>query len=146
MKKTISYRLLGFGAIPKKIRPVLEEEGIVVLDEGMSGWFITKDVKGPGRRYRHRSEGFSGCLAVTEKRILCYSYAKRQMNISVEDPKISNLYFSNPDDKTLSISFESSVFREGWEGIIEFQFKTEKALQFSNALKSIGAQQGTPSN
>ncbi len=37
MRKTILYRLFGLGSIPGKLLPVLEKEGIVVLDEGMGG-------------------------------------------------------------------------------------------------------------
>ncbi|MCG8642412.1 MAG: hypothetical protein MI862_21985 [Desulfobacterales bacterium] len=142
MNKSILYRLFKLGAIPKTFQPVLEQEGIVVSDEGMSGWFICKDVKGPGKRYRHRSERFSGWLAVTRKRVLCYSYRKRQINISVDDPKIACLHITIPSDGTLSISFESSAFRGGWEGIVEFKFKTEKAKRFYHALGAIGARKG----
>ena len=142
MKKTILYRFFGFGAIPGKLLPVLEKENIVVFDEGIGGWFITKNVTGPGKRYLHRSEGFSGCLVVTKKRVVCFTYWKRQINISVEDPKISHFYVDIPAEGLLSISFESSVFREGWEGVIEYRFKTEKAIQFDDVLRSLGAQQG----
>jgi hypothetical protein len=141
MKKSIFYRLFKLGGIPNKVQPILEHEGIVVADEGMAGWFITKDVKGPGKRYRHRAEGFSGWLAITNKRVLCYTYRKRQINISVDDPKIACIHIGTPSNEMLSISFESSVFRDGWEGIIEFKFKTEKAKLFYQALSSIGAKQ-----
>jgi hypothetical protein len=146
MKKTILYRLFGFGSIPKKLLPVLEQEGVVVLDEGMGGWFVTERVNGPGKRYRHRAEGFSGCLAVTKERVVCYTYGKRQINISVDDPKVTNLYVDTPEEQRLCISFESSRFREGWSGVIEFRFNTENALLFRDALVSIGAQQPSPAD
>jgi hypothetical protein len=141
MKKSFLYRLFKLGAIPNKVHPILEHEGIVISDEGMTGWFITKNVKGPGKRYRYRKEGFSGWIAVTNKRILCYTYKKRQINISVEDPRINSIHVGTPSADTLSISFESSVFREGWEGQIEFRFKTEKARQFYQVLSTIFTQQ-----
>ncbi len=131
-----------FGSVPKKLLPLLEQEGIVVSDEGMGGWFITKRVDGPGKRYRHRSEGFSGCLVVTKQRVICYTFGKRQINISVEDPKIANLYVNISKEEKLCLSFESSDFREGWSGVIEFRFNTDKSLHFREALIEIGAQQG----
>jgi hypothetical protein len=142
MKKTLLYRLFGLGSVPKKLLPLLEQEGIVVSDEGMSGWFIAKHVNGPGKRYRHRSEGFSGCLVVTKERVICYTYGKCQINISVEDPKIANLYVDILKEEKLCLSFESSNFQEGWNGLIEFRFNTTKAHQFREALIEIGAQQG----
>lgn len=143
MKKTILYKLFGLGAVPKKLLPVLDLEEIVVADQGMSGRFITKNVKGPGKRYINRSEGFSGCLVITKKRVVCFTYGKRQINISVDDPRISELFVNIPKENLLSISFESSVFREGWSGEISFRFKTERAQQFHHALKSSGVRHGT---
>ncbi|MDY0292591.1 MAG: hypothetical protein RBR02_09690 [Desulfuromonadaceae bacterium] len=142
MKKGFLYRLFGVGAVPKQLLQLLQQEGIIVIDAGMRGRFIAKHVNGPRRRYRHRSEGFSGCLAVTKQRVVCYTYWKRQINICVKDPKIPELYVDVPKEKTLSISFESSSFREGWDGVVEFSFHTEKALLFRDALLSIGAHQG----
>ena len=141
MQKSILYRLFRIGSIPRKIRPILEQEGIVLSDEGMGGWFIARNVKGPGKRYVHRREGFSGCLVITKKRIICYTYRKRQINISVDDPRVSKLYV-DADQQKLSVSFESSVFRDGWEGVIEFRFKTDKAIQFQETLTSMGVQKG----
>jgi len=142
MKKTFLYRLFGIGSIPKKLRPLLEQEGIVVSDEGISGWFIAKHINAPGKRYRHRSEGFSGCLVVTKERVICYTYGKCQINISVKDPKIANLYVAILKGEKLCLSFESSDFREGWNGLIEFRFNTNKAHQFHEALIEIGTRQG----
>ena len=142
MRKTILFRLFGIGAIPKKIRPVLDSEGVVIADEGMGGRLITRNVKGPGKLYRYRTEGFSGCLVVTKKRIVCFTYGKRQMHIAVDDPMISNLYVENPQKEYLSVSFESGVFRKGWSGIMEFRFKTDKAGRFYDALTAAGVRPG----
>lgn len=136
--------MVKVGSIPSKIGPILEQEGIVLFDEGMGGWFIARHVKGPGKRYMHRREGFSGCLVITKKRIICYTYWKRQINISVDDPRLSKLYVGVSDQHKLSVSFESSLFRDGWEGVIDYRFKTDKAVQFQDALISLGVQKGFP--
>jgi hypothetical protein len=146
MKKSILYKLFGLGRIPKKLRPVLESEGIVVADEGIRGWFKTKHVKGPGKRFIHRTAGISGSLVITEKRIICFTFGKRQINIDFDNPNITKLFADIPEEKTLSIAFEGSDFRDDWSGIIEFLFKTEKARQFLDHMQSKGIQQGTPSD
>lgn len=143
MKKAILYRLFGVGSVPKKVRPVLEREGVVARDEGIGGWFIAKHVNASGKRYRHRTERFSGCLVVTKARVICYTYSKRQINISVEDPRIVNLYVDTPTAQMLCLSFESSDFHEERQGVIVFRFATDQALSFREALVAIGAQQGT---
>jgi len=143
MKKTILYRLFGIGSVPKKVRPVLKREGVIVLDEGIGGLFVTNHVNAPGKRYRRRTESFSGCLAVTKSRVVCYTNGKRQINISVEDPKIVNLYVDTSAENKLHLSFESSDFCKGWQGVIVFRFTTDKALLFQKSLLAIGAQKGT---
>lgn len=143
--KTILYRLLKLGAVPGELLPVLEQEGIVEFDEGMTGRFVCRHVDAPKKRYRNRSEGFYGCLVLTKQRLLLCTFSRRQINISLDDDRISQLYIEQPQAGVLSISFESSVFREGWQGVIEFTLKTEKAGYFLDALLSIGAQQATAS-
>ena len=144
MKKSIFFRIFGLGAIPRKLRPVLDAEQIVVSDEGMGGWFIARKVRGPRKRYVGRMEGFCGCLAVTKKRIVCFTFWKRQINISVDDPRITEIHVNLPMKDTFSISFESSAFRDTWSGIIEYRFKTEKARQFYDVFHALGAREGTP--
>ena len=139
MSKKLLFRWFGLGSIPKKLRPIFEAEQIVVADEGIGGRLICRNVSGPGKRCINRSEGFTGCLVITKKRIVCFTYGKRQINIAVNDPKISDLMVGIPATGILSISFESSVYRIGWEGRMEFRFKTQKARQFCDAMTSSGA-------
>lgn len=146
MTKTLLYTLFRIGRIPKKMRSALKSEEIVISDEGIGGWFITRNLKAPGKRYIHRKQGFTGFLVITEIRILCYTYWKRQINISVQDHHISSLFTELLDPHTLSISFQSSLFKKNWEGVIEFRFKTEKAQEFYNVLIEKGLQSGYASN
>ena len=78
--------------------------------------------------------------------MVCYTYWKQQINISVGDPKISLLYIELIKPQTIAISFESSMFHDDWQGVIEFRFKTEKVQDFHDALTAICVQQGTAEN
>ncbi|MEJ2637479.1 MAG: hypothetical protein P8184_19595 [Calditrichia bacterium] len=143
MSKTILYRLFRIGGIPRDLRPVLEAERIVVSDEGIGGWYITPNLKAPGRRSIKRREGFSGFLTVTKTRMVCYTYGRPQINIAVDDPRLSKLYIKLPEPQILSLSFESSVFHKDWKGLIEFRFHTGKALEFYEVMRSIGILPGS---
>jgi len=145
MGKSIFYRVFKLGSIPKKLRSVLETEGIVVSDEGIGGWYVTKNLKAPGRRSKYRKEGFSGFLVITKTRVLAYTFKKRQINISVDDPNISNLYAELVNSEKLTLSFETSSFHENWRGIVELRFNTPKAQAFYDALLDAGVQSGTVS-
>jgi len=143
MKKNLLYRLFGIGGVPMKIRPVLEEEGIVLADEGIAGTLVMRNIKGPGRRFIHRREGFLGCLLVTSRRLLACSFGKRQINIALDDPRLGDIYLRQTGFDRLAISFEAAHFREGWQGVMEFRFKTEKASDFNDKLLSLGLSKGT---
>jgi len=141
-KKTLSYPLFGLGGFSDAVRQAMEQEGIVVLDEGMGGWWVTKRVTGPAKYDRYRREGFSGCLAVSKDQVLCYAYKKRQFHFATDDPRIRDLYVDAPADDWLCISSESSKFREQWQGVMAYHFRTEKAFAFRSALLDIGARRG----
>ncbi len=138
MKKSILFKLFKLGALPKKIRPVLEQEEILAMDEGVGVRFIAKKLKGPHRRHVHKTGWFPGCLVVTKKRAACFAlWNKEIINIPVEKLKPGNFFVKVPRDRELSLSFESSSFFDGWSGMVEFRFKTFKARQFQEALRSL---------
>jgi hypothetical protein len=141
--KSLLYRLFNLGSIPEKLAPVLKQEGIVVADEGLTGWFRTRDVAAPGKRHIRRSRWFCGCLVITKMRILCHAFGKRQINLPVGDARLSRLSVDLPGENLLLISFESSDFLPGWKGRIEFLFRTEEAGEFRDVLLSLGAKPGS---
>lgn len=142
MAKSILYKLFGLGKIPKKMLPVLQAEGILVSDEGIAGRIFLRKVKGPGRRHYYRTECFPGSLVITEKRVIAYAFWKCKINVPVDDHNIARIHYDMPETHLLLISFEASDFMPGWEGVIELKFKTNKALQFRNALANTGAKEG----
>jgi len=141
MTKTLPYRLFGIGALPRTVRRALEKEGIAVEDEGMPSRLISRD---PGTRGARRKQSFSGSIAVTRRRLVAYAGRRRQINIGNDDAQIKALYVNTRDRHTLSIAFESSVFRDDRHGFLEFRFHTNKALRFKDAIRALGAHDGEP--
>ncbi len=130
MGKSILYRLFKIGAIPKDLRPVLESEGIVVSDEGMGGWFVTRNFKAPGRRSLYKKRWISGCLVVTKKRVICCIFGRQQINIPVGDPNMSFLYAKLLKAQAMALSFESAMFHDDWQGVIELRLEQKKLKSF----------------
>lgn len=137
MKKTILYRLFKIGGIPKKLRPVLESEGMLISDEGIGGWLIMKDFRAPGKRFKYRMEGFSGFLAVTRKRIIAYSYWKAILNLPYDASAPAEIQSRLVNPSQIELSFESSIYHEDWSGMITLRFNTPKAKEFHEILTGI---------
>jgi len=142
-RKSLFYTLFKLGGIPPQILPVLETEGIELKDEGMSGWAVYRNVRGPQRRFIYKQERISSCLVITKKRIICYTFGKRQINIETTDPRLSKINIFLKRDNKLVISFDSSIFSDLWSGVIEFSFNTDMASDFLNRFKEFGMTETT---
>ena len=136
-------RLFRLGRIPGKLRALLASEGIVVADEGITGCYIARDLKAPGKGYRFRREGFCGFLAITRKRIVAYSFKRRQINIASDDPKLPLLHARLAGPREIALSFESSAFHDDWHGVVELRFASDRARQFVDTLTALGASAGS---
>jgi hypothetical protein len=143
MKRTLGWSLFRAGRIPRRWREELEREAPLLADEGLPGRFIAVDVRGPGRIWKHRSEGFSGWLAVSRARFVAYSYRRRQVHIALNDPRITELHVDLLEDDWFALSFQSGRFREDWTGVLELRYRTVKARQIRDALLTAGAQPGS---
>ena len=133
--KTLLHRLFGFGKIPKALMPTLEDEGIVLLDEGVRGSVTFKNFRAPGKRYYRRRTWFTGSLVITGKRFAAFIHSKPIINVPLADPRIEELHCSLEDGGTLRVAFEAGAFHEGWSGSIECRFATAEAGEFSSRLE-----------
>ena len=139
MSKTLAYRLFGIGKIPKKILPTLEQEGIVLQDEGISGSVTLRNFRAPGKRYSWRRNWFSGALAITEQRFWGFSRWRPVVSVPLDSPHFNDLEISVEKGDVLRVEFDVSIFHEGWSGTSICRFRTPKALLFLERLRSIRA-------
>ena len=136
MSKTLLHRLLGFGQLPKAMRPILEGEGIVLLDEGIGGSITFRNFRAPGRRYSYRKTWFAGSLVVTELRFAGFAFRRPVINVPLEGPHLGKLDLSlEKRDTVIRIAFDSSDFHDDWSGDIECRFRTSKAQLFLERLQ-----------
>ena len=112
----------------------MEQEGIRLLDEGVSGSLYCRNVSGPGRRWWRRREGFIGSLAVTRTRFIAYSFWRRQINVALDDPAFSVLQIGQPQADVLEVAFDAGAVRPGWQGRMVLRFRTRQADQFMALL------------
>ncbi len=134
MKKSLFHRLFGLGKVPKKFKPILDEEGVKLLDEGISGSITFKNFKAPGRYHSWKRSWFVGSIAITEKTFAAFSLAKPLIYVLFEHDKFEELYCTLENENTLLITYDASAFNEKWSGIIECRFKTSQALDILTLL------------
>ncbi len=137
MSKTIFYKLFGWGKIPEAMLPILQQEGIVLGEEGLSGTVYFKNFRAPGKRYSRRISWFSGSIVLTKKRLVAWSYSKPIINVLVDGDSFHALHFFLKDEKTLAVKFDSSVFNEQWSGDIEYRLKVSQPRLFLQHLEQL---------
>lgn len=139
MGRALLYRLFGLGRIPRRALPNLEQEGIVLLDEGIGGSITFRDFRAPGRRYSWRRSWFTGSLVFTGRRFAAFAFSKAIINVPLGDDRISELRCSLEGDVTLRVDFDPSAFHEDWSGALECRFSTSRARLFLERLDACGA-------
>jgi len=134
MGKNLFYRLFGIGGIPKTLRPALEREGVLLLDEGISGNVTYENFRAPGRWHSWKRTWFSGAVVLTQQRFVAFVYAQPIIDVPLVDPRFKALHVSLADDQALAIAFDPAAFHPDWSGSIACRFKTPLAAQFVTAL------------
>jgi hypothetical protein len=138
MGQTLLYRLFGLGKVPRRMLPALEQEGIVLIDEGISGSLLFRNFRAPGRRYSRKFSWFTGSVVLTQKRFAAftwYPYFNPIINVPLDDKRLKELDCSVKGEGTLCIRFDPSAFHEGWSGSIECRFSTPQARLYLEWIK-----------
>lgn len=138
MSKTLLYRIFGLGKIPKQMLPDIKQEGIVLIDEGISVSITFRNFRAPGRFYGRRWSWFTGSVVLTGKRFAAFTffpYFNPIINVQLDDERLKRLDCSLKNNRALCILFDPSSFKEDWSGSIECRFSTPKSRLFLEQLK-----------
>ena len=130
MKKTLFYRLFGWGQLPKAMRPILESEGIALVDEGVGGSVTLRKFRSPTRRSSYRCSWFTGSLVVTGLRFAAFQFGTPLINVPLDEERLGLLECSLEKGTTLKVAFDAADFYDDTTGTVECRFHTEKARLF----------------
>lgn len=134
MKKTLLYRLFGFGKIPAQYRAALESEGVLLSDEGIKGTVTYRNFRAPGRYSKWKRQWYSASIILTKTRLLAFRHSSQIIDVPLADERFRRLQFSLEDESNLLIAFDASLFHNDWSGTIEYRFKTPHARAFLDKL------------
>jgi len=136
MRKSLLYTLFRLGRVPKQTLPVLESEGIVLLDEGLRGSVTLRNYRAPGRIHSYKNMIFAGSLVITEQRFAGFAFSKPLINIPLHDDRLRALELSAPRAGLLRVGFDAAVFDIQRSGRVECRFRTENAMSFLERVTS----------
>lgn len=136
MKKSLLYRLFGYGKLPAKFAMTLEAEGIVLSDEGLSCSVTYRNFRGGGRYSSYRRVGNVGAVVVTNKRLAAFQGENAVIDIEFTDERLRKIAFSIEPNGALLAAFDASLFHDDWSGSLEYRFKTRLAQGVIDRISS----------
>lgn len=134
MKKTILHRLFGIGKFPQQYNAALRSEGIILADEGIKGSVTYLNFRSPQRYANWKRQWHTASIALTNARLLAFSYSSPIIDVPVTDERFRCLQFSLADENTLLVTFDASLFRNDWSGTLEYRFQTAQSQVFLDKL------------
>ncbi len=135
MKKTLFYRLFGWGQLPKAMRPILESEGIALVDEGIGGSVTLRKFRSPTRRSSYRCSWFTGSLVVTGIRFAAFSISRPLINVPLDEERLGLLDCSIEKGTKLKVAYDAADFDDNTTGKVELRFRTREARLFLERIK-----------
>ncbi len=136
MAKSFFYKLFGAGKVPARYREIVEAEGIVLLDQGLSGSVTFRNFRAPGKRYSWRRKWIVGSLVITQQHFLAFGFFQQLIGVPLQDKHLKELTCSLLKPGILSISYDAGAFHENWSGTVECRFGTDKASEFIQSLEA----------
>lgn len=134
MKKTLLYRLFGFGKLPAQYLPAIQGEGLILSDEGIKGSVTFLNFRSPQRYANWKRQWFSASIALTNTRLLGFQFSNPIIDVPFTDVRFRQMNFLLEDETTLLVAFDASLFHNDWSGTIEYRFKTPLAKDFLDKL------------
>jgi hypothetical protein len=83
---------------------------------------------------------FSGFIVVTKVRLLAFAYWKPLINVRIADPRFKAIQAELEGSDRIAFHFEASAFRDDAEGEILVRFRTPKAGEIMEAIRSVAAE------
>ena len=142
MAKMICYSLFRLGKIPAKRRKTLENEGILLAEEGIHAWVTFRNYKGPLMFATYRKKWISGSVVLTKKRFAAYCFFSLWPIVEIPVTVLPDDHFRVcANGELTSVTFDAEHYLPGQHGIVTVQFRSAQArewLDIAHANNAVG--------
>jgi hypothetical protein len=131
--------LLGSGRLGPELRTAVENEGIVLLAEELSGSITYRNYRAPGRRSTLRKRGQNGAIAISGRRLVVTRANNwKEVDVPLDDPKLGCFAVGLDEPDRFCLSWEASDFHDDRSGTVELRFSTPEAGRVVELLQARG--------
>ena len=132
--KTIGYRLLRLGAVPRRRQLGLEAERIRILDEGIPVTVTLRRYRARGRRIRWRRQRLSGAIVLTDRRIVAFAWWGTLFDLPLDAWPAAGVDVSIDARGRLLLEIDAAATGPRRSGRIVCAFRTEHAAALQQVL------------
>ena len=139
--------LLGGGTLEPELRAALESEGLVLIEEGLSGSVRYKRFKAPGRYHNGKITPERIGIGVSEERfaVYCKSGRVKLLDTEFSNPRLSALDVSLSENDRVAIRVDyDKLDVPRVSGEITIVARTRNAARIVEALRARGANSAPP--
>lgn len=133
------------GSIPEPYASLVEDEGILLLAEGVSASLFMPYFRAPRKFFWRSRQWYNATLALSNKRLLAISrrptnYVYPAINVPFSDSRFQQMRFDLEKDDTLVVSHKAALFCDEWSGTLEHRFRTADAPRIVALLRQHAVQ------
>lgn len=131
---------LGTGELPAEVRAELEGEGLVLVEEGLSGSLRYSHFRAPGRRFNGKVTPERMGLGISEIRAVMYCRSGRAELIDspFDSPRLAAVTVSLAGEDKVDVRIDYDLMPDteatGISGQITIRLKTPRATMVAEAL------------
>jgi hypothetical protein len=112
-----------------QVRALLATEGVVLLDEGLSGSITYRDYHAPGTSSSWRKVAVTGAIVVTGERLVVWAAKNKAIDVPLRDPLRAAITVTTTGEPPVGVTFsyDAAAFSPDRSGNVEVHFRTEAA-------------------
>jgi hypothetical protein len=132
--KPLRRALLGSGRLPEDLRAALIAEGLVVLEEELTGSITYRNYRAPGQRSSWKKEATSGAIAVTANRLVVWTGRSKHIDVPLDHPLRAAIEVSLDPPDRVCLGYDAAAFGPSRSGQVEVRLRTPQAAHIVDVL------------
>ncbi|MDT3440290.1 MULTISPECIES: hypothetical protein [unclassified Pseudofrankia] len=130
--------LFGAGQLPADLRATLEAEGLVLLEEGLTGSITYRNYRAPGQRSSWRKEAVSGAIAVSAGRLVVWAGRGKHIDVPLASPFLTAIDIGVEPPDRVRFAYDAGKFNPTRSGTVEVRLRTPRATHVAELLTPPG--------
>jgi hypothetical protein len=126
--------LVGAGRLPEQLRAELARDGLLFLEEGLSGSITYRHYRAPGKRTNLKKELIAGVIAITHNRLVVWTRNSKHIDVPLAHGLRGAIEVVADRPDRLRFGYEASAFSQSRSGRVEVRLRTPEAARVAAML------------